>query len=532
MRPSAEIRRLAMALLTGTLYALLAPPASAQPTLDFTTPAELNSNAPTDTYDDLNPAVTTDARGVWVAAWESQDTLDGFLGIDHDILFARSTDEGASWSMTTNLNTNAGDDSGLDRHVALAADGVGNWVAVWDSTDSLDLTVQTDLDILVSRSSNNGVAWAAPDALNATAYSDAAGDFEPHIATDSRGTWVAVWWAVGEAGLGDGPGWRIAAARSTNAGAAWSAPAVLTSHAASIEFDGGRPRVAANGLGAWVVVWYSNENVDTGTGSDTEILFCRSTDNARTWSAPAILNTGAASDSLWDKDPVIATDSMGNWLVVWSFFDFQLGAYGIDDDLFAARSANNGATWTAPTPVNTDARTDLESDVSPNLTTDRAGNWAVLWTRFRTANIGAPGGVQVQRACSDDEGRTWGPPARVSGAAARERSAELGPALAADGAGHWVAAWNSNDTLSKHIGSDADILTAAAFLDVFPTEGEGATEGEEEGAAEGEAEGEDIIETVVGCALGTTTKTHQAGTLFLVSLSLLALAALAPRLRG
>ena len=46
------------------------------------------------------------------------------------------------------LNTNAGSDSGSDYVPQVATDGAGNWVAVWDSDDSLGGTIDTDFDIL------------------------------------------------------------------------------------------------------------------------------------------------------------------------------------------------------------------------------------------------------------------------------------------------------------------------------------------------------------------------------------------------
>ena len=54
------------------------------------------------------------------------------------------------------LNTNAGSDSGHDWYAQVTTDRVGNWVAVWDSTDTLGGTIGSDADILVSRSADAG----------------------------------------------------------------------------------------------------------------------------------------------------------------------------------------------------------------------------------------------------------------------------------------------------------------------------------------------------------------------------------------
>ena len=43
----------------------------------------------------------------------------------------------------------------------VTTDGVGNWLAVWRSTENLGGTIGTDQDILVSRSSDAGATWTA-----------------------------------------------------------------------------------------------------------------------------------------------------------------------------------------------------------------------------------------------------------------------------------------------------------------------------------------------------------------------------------
>ena len=57
--------------------------------------------------------VTTDGLGTWVAVWQSGDSLGGTIGWrDWDILVARSTDDGATWTAPVPLNTNAASDVG------------------------------------------------------------------------------------------------------------------------------------------------------------------------------------------------------------------------------------------------------------------------------------------------------------------------------------------------------------------------------------------------------------------------------------
>ena len=116
--------------------------------------------------------MTTDGQGTWVAVWHSLGSLGGTIGADGDILVARSTNAGATWTAPVALNTNAGSDAGVDLYSQLTTDGLGAWVAVWQSRDSLGGTIGTDSDILVAHSADDGATWTAPAALNTNATSD------------------------------------------------------------------------------------------------------------------------------------------------------------------------------------------------------------------------------------------------------------------------------------------------------------------------------------------------------------------------
>jgi len=284
-----------------------------------------------------------------------------------------------AWTPPTALNTNASSDSGLDSYPQVTTDGAGNWVAVWGSDENLGGTIGTDTDILVARSTDNGATWTPPAPLNTNAAADSGNDHYPEVMTDGGGNWLAVWISWDDLGGTIGTDGDILVARSTDNGATWTPPAALNTNAASDSGDDRYPQVTPDGGGNWVAVWFSWDDLGGTIGTDGDILVARSTDNGATWTPPAPLNTNAASDSGYDHHPQVTTDGGGNWLAVWFSWDDLGGTIGTDADILVSRSTDNGATWTPPAPLNTNAATDSGNDQLPQVTTDGGGNWLAVW---------------------------------------------------------------------------------------------------------------------------------------------------------
>ncbi len=282
----------------------------------ITDPAPLNTNAASDSGSDMQPQLTTDGQGNWVAVWDSYDDLGGTIGTDFDILFSRSTDAGATWTDPAPLNTNAASDSGVDGQPQLTTDGAGNWLAVWFSQDDFGGTIGTDRDILFSRSTDNGATWTAPAPLNTNAASDTYFDYRVQLTTDGQGNWVAVWQSSDdlEGTIGTDP--DILFARSTDIGATWTAPAPLNTYADSDSSYDFNPQLTTDGQGNWVAVWESNDDLGGSIDTDYDVLVSLSTDAGASWTAPAPLHTNAASDSGFDGYPQLTTDGQGNWVAV------------------------------------------------------------------------------------------------------------------------------------------------------------------------------------------------------------------------
>jgi Neuraminidase (sialidase) len=403
--------------------------------------------------------LTTDEQGHWIAVWQTVVTTD------QDLYYTRSSDNGVVWTPPAPLNTNAASDTDGDVSAQITTDKAGNWIAIWMSSDSLGGTIGMDLDILYARSTDNGASWTPPAALNSNAATDSGSDSRSQLATDNAGTWIAVWVTDDTLGNTLGTDGDILFSISTDQGVSWSPPAPLASNASTDSGSDREPKLVTDGAGTWLATWESDEDLQGLSSVDQDIFFSRSTDNGATWSAPAAVNTNAASDDQFDLSPEVTTDWNGNWIVAWESTNSLGGTIGIDFDILFARSTDDGLSWSAPAPLNTNAATDLGYDSRVTLTADRRGNLIATWQSDNTPD-GTPGmDADILFALSTDNGESWSAPAAINTDAATDASYDSNQQLTTDGAGRWIAAWYSIDTNGGPFGSDGDILYATAQID-------------------------------------------------------------------
>lgn len=213
----------------------------------------------------------SDGLGVWVAATGNTSSL------------ARSTDDGATWSLVTNT---------------LAT------VAFCIDTDKAGVWVTAGLSGKLARSTDNGASFSlVTSGFGATQING--------IATDAAGVWVT----VGNAGK---------MARSNNNGASWT---LLTSPFGSTNIRA----VATDKAGNWVAVAESGK-------------IARSTDNGATWALVSVVNYGYLSSidttgTIWvvgaESGTLIrSTDAGATWTKVTGNFGFnnvEDVAFGVDE---------------------------------------------------------------------------------------------------------------------------------------------------------------------------------------------------------
>ena len=332
------------------------------------------------------PQIATDGTA-WVVVWQR------ILGSDFDIFSSRSLDGGVTWSAPVTLNANAVGDTRSDQHAVIAA-GDGAMVVAWMSSGPGEPSLGGDRDVIFTRSTDGGASWSVPAALNTDATTDSAssGDFIAALATDGAGVWIAVWRYVTFSPLPFDSETRLA--RSVDGGLTWAAPVSLDTNALTAAAEAFPGSVASDGAGTWVVTW-STSDIEDGTpsplGEDNDLLFARSTDGGASWSPAAPLNTNAATDKGEDVLVDIANDGAGTWLAVWQSDDTLGRTLDTDTDVLVSWSSDS-ATWSPPEPLDRDAAGDSNVELErhdewPRIVSDGAGTWMATWHQEAFASL-------------------------------------------------------------------------------------------------------------------------------------------------
>jgi hypothetical protein len=433
------------------------------------TPAQVfNGNAAVDdNIGDYEPAWAHDGQGNWVCVWHA--AVAAAPNRDFDIYVSRSSDNGAVWSYPTKLDPHGSQPSELedDFDPIVATDGAGHWIAVWYSYDTYGGTIGEDADIVVSRSTDNGVTWTSSVPLNSDAGTDAVSDFPAELIYDGAGKWVVLWTKYNYNTAIDYSDPDLCVSYSTDHGATWAPMAYVDPDMATDYDDDATPSMACDGNGHWIRVWDWEEYREGPPYDDDDLLYSTSTDGI-TWSTPATLNSDAAlPDTNDNKMPEIETDGQGRWVVVWYY-----GLYETDYDIKYSYSDDNGANWTDVQYLNTNALTDTGRDLYPKPATDGMGNWVVIWESREPLFPGVGTDDDIFYAYSTDNGTTWHPPGLVNSYGANlgeindDRDAEVYYA----GNCLYYAVWVTQYDFGGTIGPEYDLAFASLLL---PTAGDG-----------------------------------------------------------
>jgi hypothetical protein len=184
----------------------------------------------------------------------------------------------------------------------------------------------------------------------------------PAVAMDADGDFVAVWQSPNQ----DGDSWGIYAQRYNAAGVKQGGEFQVNQHTVAAQRD---PAVAMDAAGNFIVTWNSVNQAGATSGYD--IYARRYSVSGTPLSDEFLVNTHTTGTQ---RDPRIAAQSGGEFVIVWKSFD-QAGT-GSGWDIYAQRYDASGVAQGSEFRVNTDTAHNQEN---PNLAHDAAGNFVIVW---------------------------------------------------------------------------------------------------------------------------------------------------------
>jgi hypothetical protein len=318
------------------------------------------------TGDSTGPNVAVAGNNVYVV-WEQVNTNSTSGATNSEVMFAKSSDAGTTFTAARSLSNNPGQST--NPYVAAFGNSV---YVVWEDDSA------GGGEIVVVRSTNNGVNFAPSRNL-----SNSPGEsLDPRIAISERNIYI-VW---EDYNLGNSTQSEIMLIRSTNGGENFASAENLSDSPG----ESTDPRIAAS-EGNVFIVW---EDASSG---NSEIKFARSSDGGASFSNPKNLsnNNGISFD------PRVAV-SGNNVYVVWedttssSTADTGAAEAGGSSDIFLARSTNNGATFGRVQNLSNSPVESFDPHIAVSRSKlfvlwsdDNQGNAEVIFTD-KTRNIATP----------------------------------------------------------------------------------------------------------------------------------------------
>jgi hypothetical protein len=205
---------------------------------------------------------------------------------------------GGTWSAPVKI---AADEDGVSP-IRVAADAIGNVIAVWQQNVANRATIRT------ARLDAASGLWSAPITL----HDPTKWGYEPELAIDASGNAMVVWYAADDAGQANGvANLGVMANRFSAGAAAWSGAVAVQLNTAP---PGVAPHVAADGAGHAIAVWLQRA---PGSATRLELWGAHFDAAGAGWAAPLKLMTDAAAYGQGDQKPRVAVNAGGEAVVVW-----------------------------------------------------------------------------------------------------------------------------------------------------------------------------------------------------------------------
>jgi hypothetical protein len=279
------------------------------------------------------------------------------LGLNAGILVSHSDDFGATWSHPQVLKEDHGGNV-LDDKESITADPASGYVyAIWDRLEVPN--AHANLEATENAIGYRGPTWFASSPNNGATWSSARMIYDPgelnqtianQIAVEPDGTLVDVFLLIHNFQNNHGSrGYNVAVMRSTDHGASWSKPVIVSKLVrATVRTPGDglplrtgdiAPDIAIDhSSGAIYVAW---QDAVSGT---VAINLAKSTDGGKMWSAPQQVSDAPAGVAAFTPSVDVNTDGA----VGVTFYDFRndtpTTATALTD-YWIRTSTNGGTTW-------------------------------------------------------------------------------------------------------------------------------------------------------------------------------------------
>lgn len=309
----------------------------------------------TDTLEDeRNPAVAIDSAGEFAVVWNRYIGFDG-ITVEYQRFAADGTKDGEQQMVSFREDVWAG-------APAVAMDGEGNAVVVWDETPDLD-------DYTISARRFDAKLGPLDERIGVSSAKGSPFDYHwgPSVATTTSGDRFVVAW---RARIPNDPnGYEILARRFAGDGAALGEPFQVNTLAAG---DQSNPVVAVDAAGNFAIAWHS----DGSLGSDASGLSVqvrRFGSDGTAFGPEVQVNTYTEQDQ---RRPSITMTPTGEFAVAWASQGSPTqGAKA--ESLHLQRFLADGTVAGQPIEVNT---TPGVVPFLPRIGLDAEGNFVAAWS--------------------------------------------------------------------------------------------------------------------------------------------------------
>jgi hypothetical protein len=230
-------------------------------------------------------------------------------------------------------------------------------------------------------------------------------------------------------------------AQHSNADVLWDAPVNLSNTRSSST----RPAIAADPWGQVHVFWSEKEGGKPiepgGTPEVGDTIYYRRL-AAQSWSDPiSLFFTSASGD--YCANPAVAVDSVGNLHLIW------VGWNGVYYSRSSALDAPSARSWQRESLVVEESSVD-EAEIAIGL----AGDMYIVYNRLREQD------PHVYFLRSDDKGRTWTTPKRVSTLYSSEAKFTFRPRIVVDWEGRLHVTWIEHTGPPNYLGLALYLVTS------------------------------------------------------------------------